>query len=272
MSEMSDYLENTLLNHVLGATAYTAAATLYLALSTATITDSTTGTTITEPSGNNYSRKAVTNNATNFPAASSGSKSLNVTQTFATPSGTWGTITDIAVIDASTLGNSITYTPLTASKVVNSGNTVEVASAGLTIAFNSTNISTYLANKLLDLVFSQAAFTPPATVYMALCTAGPTAASTGSTITEPSGNNYSRLSITNNTTNFPNASGGSKSNGAAFTFATPSGSWGTITHYALCDASSAGNVLFFGALTASETPASGDTVRFATSAYTYSFL
>lgn len=273
MAEMSNYLEDELLDHVLSAATYTAPATVYLALSTATITDTTTGTTITEHSGDNYSRKSVTNNATNWPAASSASKSLGVTQTFATPSGSWGTITDMAIIDAASNGNILLYTALTASKAVASGNTVEFTSSNITAAFNSTNISTYLANELLDHVLSAAAYTAPATVYMALCTASVAASDTGSTITEVAGGvNYSRLAITNNATNFPASSGGSKSNGATWTFATPSGSWGTITHWALCDASSAGNVLFFGALGASAAPGNGDTVRFQTSAFTFSFL
>lgn len=272
MAELSNYAEDELLDHVLGGADYTAPGTLYLALSTATITDSTTGTTITEPSGNNYSRKSVTNNSTNFPAASGGSKSLNVTQAFATPSGSWGTITDMAVIDAASTGNILTFTVLSASKTINSGNTVEFASGNLTFAFDSTNISTYLANELLDHVFSAAAYTRPATVYMALCTAAPTAASTGSTITEPSGNNYARASITNNATNFPASSGGAKSNGAAITFNVPSGSWSTVTHWALCDAASGGNVLFFGALGANENPGNGDTVRFQIGDFDFSFL
>jgi hypothetical protein len=68
----TNFLEDELLDHVFGASAYTAPVTLYFLASTTTISDDGTGAT--EPVGNNYSRTPVTNNLTNFPAASSGAK------------------------------------------------------------------------------------------------------------------------------------------------------------------------------------------------------
>jgi hypothetical protein len=62
-----------------------------------------------EVSGDNYSRKSVTNNTTNFPNAVAGVKNLHVAQTFATPSGNWGEIDQVGVFDASSAGNLITY-------------------------------------------------------------------------------------------------------------------------------------------------------------------
>ena len=47
------------------------------------------------------------------------------------------------------------------------------------------------------------------------------------------------------------------------TFPTASASWGTVTHFAVWDASTSGNMLFHGALTASKTIDSGDTASFA---------
>lgn len=80
----SNYLENALLDHALGGGNYTRPATVYIALFTVAPSDAGGGT---EVSGNNYSRAAVTNDATNFPAASGGAKSNGVAITFATPSG-----------------------------------------------------------------------------------------------------------------------------------------------------------------------------------------
>lgn len=128
------------------------------------------------------------------------------------------------------------------------------------------SFSDYLENKVLDHVFGGGDYTRAATLYIALLTATPTDASTGSTITEPSGGSYARVSVTNNATNFPAASGGSKSNGTTITFTTASASWGTVTHVGILDASSAGNLLAWGALTASKTVDSGDTVSFASTA------
>jgi hypothetical protein len=107
------------------------------------------------------------------------------------------------------------------------------------------SFSDYLENAVLNGVLGGADFTRPATVYVALFTAAPSDAGGG---TEVSGNNYSRTAITNNATNWPAASAGSKSNGTVITCPTPSGSWGTITHWGLFDASSSGNLLIWGEL------------------------
>lgn len=121
--------------------------------------------------------------------------------------------------------------------------------------------SDYLENKVLDHIFGNTAYSVPATVYVALYTAAPNDAGGG---TEVSGNGYSRAAVTNNTTNWPNASSGSKSNGTAIQFSAASGgSWGTVTHFSLFDAASAGNMLYHGALTSSKTINDGDQAQFA---------
>lgn len=123
-------------------------------------------------------------------------------------------------------------------------------------------MSDYLENKVLDHVLGNTAYTAPATTYLGLWTVTLSDTSTGSTEGEVSGGSYARASVTNNTTNWPNASAGSKNNGADITFTTATGSWGTITYAAICDASTAGNILYWFDLTASKTVASGDTVKF----------
>lgn len=122
------------------------------------------------------------------------------------------------------------------------------------------SFSDYLENELLDHVFGGADFTRPATVYIALSTTTP--ADDGSNFTEPSGNNYSRPAVTNNVTNFPAASGGSKSNGTEIAFPQASGSWGTVTHFAVFDAISGGNQLGSGALTTPKAVGANDTPKF----------
>lgn len=77
-----------------------------------------------------------------------------------------------------------------------------------------------------------------------------------------SGGSYVRLSITNNSTNFPAASGGAKTNGVDFTFVTATGSWGTIVAWGLFDASTSGNLLYWGDVTPNKAIASGDTAKF----------
>ncbi len=105
MGSKSDYLENALLDHVLGGGDYTRPATVYVGLWTAALDDTSDGSTAGEVSGGSYARVAVTNNATNWPAAASGAKSNGTAITFPQATADWGTVTYFAILDAATAGN-----------------------------------------------------------------------------------------------------------------------------------------------------------------------
>jgi len=121
------------------------------------------------------------------------------------------------------------------------------------------SFSNFLENELLDHVFGNAAYTAPATLYVALFTATPSDAGGG---TEVSGGSYARVAVTNNATNFPAASAGVKSNGTAITFPMATASWGTVAAFGIFDAVTAGNLLAWGALSASRAVANLDIVYF----------
>lgn len=134
LGSFSDYAENKILDQVFGATAWTAPVTLYLALFTAAPSDSGGGTEVT---GGSYARKAVTNNSTNFPNASSGSKALGVDQTFVTPTADWGTVTHVGIFDASSSGNLVAWGALAVSKNVQNGDTFTLpATTGIVITLD----------------------------------------------------------------------------------------------------------------------------------------
>lgn len=100
----------------------------------------------------------------------------------------------------------------------------------------------YLEAKVLDHVFGKtSAYTAPTNLYYALYTTLPD--DTGSNGVEVSGGSYARVSVTNNATNFPNATAGNKANGNLITFAAPTANWGTVVGFGLCDASSGTNIL-----------------------------
>lgn len=122
------------------------------------------------------------------------------------------------------------------------------------------SFSDYLEDELLDHVFGNAAYSAPATLYVALYTAAPSDSGGG---TEVTGGSYARASVTNNATNFPASSGGAKANGTAITFTQASASWGTVAAFGIFDASSGGNLLAWADLTASKAVDSGDTASFA---------
>ena len=115
----------------------------------------------------------------------------------------------------------------------------------------------YCENKVLDHINGKSSFTMP-TAYVALFTAAPSDAGGG---TEVSGGSYARVATSGAT--WSAAASGAASNAAAISFPTATASWGTVTHYALFDAASSGNMLRWAALTASKAIGSGDTASFA---------
>lgn len=124
-------------------------------------------------------------------------------------------------------------------------------------------MSNYLETALVNAVLRNTSYTSPTTVYVGLFTSDPTDAGSG---TEVSGGSYVRKAMT-----FGAPSNGATSNSSAVEFDQATASWGTITHFGLFDASSSGNLLLHGALTASKTIDSGDVFKFATSALTATF-
>ena len=125
MAEMSNYLENALINVTLRATTYTAPTTVYVALFTTDPTDAGTGT---ELSGSAYTRKSAT-----FGAPSNGASVTTADITFDQATGSWGTVGWIGIYDASTAGNLLYHTPLTTSKTIDTGDIFKIASGSLSV-------------------------------------------------------------------------------------------------------------------------------------------
>lgn len=109
------------------------------------------------------------------------------------------------------------------------------------------SFSDYWENAILDATFGDpdVTITPP--VYLALCTTVPTDASTGSTIVEASYTGYARKSIA--AADMSAAASGSKTNSNAITFAACTAGTSTVIGWAICDASTVGNVLVWGTCT-----------------------
>ena len=125
MAEMSNYLENALINVTLRATSYTAPTTVYLALYTTDPTDADTGT---ECSGTAYARQSIT-----FGAPSNGVSTNSAVIDFPQAGSAWGTITHIGIRDALTTGNLLYHSPLDTSKTIATGDVFRVASGSLSV-------------------------------------------------------------------------------------------------------------------------------------------
>jgi hypothetical protein len=125
MAEMSNYLENALINGTLRATSYTAPTTVYVALYTSDPTDADTGT---ECSGTSYVRQSVT-----FGAPSNGVSTNSAAVEFPQAGGSWGTISFIGLRDASTAGNLLYHTALDTSKTIATGDVFRIAIGSLSV-------------------------------------------------------------------------------------------------------------------------------------------
>jgi hypothetical protein len=125
MAEMSNYLENALINATLRNTSYTSPTTVYLGLYTSDPTDADSGTEVT---GNAYARQAIT-----FGAPSNGVTTNTAAIEFPQATGSWGTVTHIGIEDALTGGNLLYHSPLDASKTIETGDVFRVAIGSLSV-------------------------------------------------------------------------------------------------------------------------------------------
>ena len=128
MSAATNFLENKVLDHVLGEGVrnYTSPAVLTVGLFSTNPGETGAGTEII---GNAYARTGVT-----FGAASNGAASNSANVTFPTASGgNWGSVTHAGVFDGTDM---IFYGALTVAKTVTDGDTFQINSGQLTITLD----------------------------------------------------------------------------------------------------------------------------------------
>lgn len=128
------------------------------------------------------------------------------------------------------------------------------------------SFSNYTENRTLDFWFKANSLTStaPSTVYVGLCTSTQSAGDTLADLEantqddEPVGNGYARQSVT-----FSAAANGSISTNQTITFTASGGAFGTITHVAVFDSLTSGQVLAAGSLTSSKVISDGDSLQIA---------
>ncbi len=117
-------------------------------------------------------------------------------------------------------------------------------------------LSDYSEKALLDWLMGGATPTRPSARYIALFTAAPADSGGG---TEVTGSGYARQSTVFEAASSP---GGTTQNSGAASFTAAGGNWGAVTHMAILDAVTAGNMLWHGAMTTSRIVNDGDTLTF----------
>jgi len=115
--------------------------------------------------------------------------------------------------------------------------------------------SDYLEDKVLDHTLGNAVYSQPATLYLGLWTAD-NGLEAGTLTGEVSGGSYARETVT-----FGNSASGTAATDATVTFTTATANWGTITHVAVMDAATAGNVLYHGNVSSAKLIESADTFQ-----------
>jgi hypothetical protein len=128
MAELSNYLENKLLDHVLRNVSYTSPTTVYVGLFTADPTDAGTGT---EVSGGSYARQILS-----VTTATDGIVTSSADVTFPQATASWGTVSHIGLLDALSSGNLLMHTPLTTSRAIESGDILKISTGNLTASLD----------------------------------------------------------------------------------------------------------------------------------------
>lgn len=120
------------------------------------------------------------------------------------------------------------------------------------------SLTNFAEAELLDHILGKGSYTAP-TPYLAVYTAAPTDAGGG---TEVTGGNYARVAIAANLAAATGTAPTLVTNSSQISFPTANASWGTVVAFAVLDASTAGNMLWWGDLAASKVVGNGDTLVF----------
>ena len=123
---LTNYLENKLLDHFLGTTSYTMPSPVYVALFTVAPGDAGGGTEVT---GGSYARQTAA-----FTAASSGATSNSANIDFTGMPA--ATTVAIALFDQLTSGNMLVHGTLTTNKQTDAGDTLRIATGDLDISID----------------------------------------------------------------------------------------------------------------------------------------
>jgi hypothetical protein len=272
MSKLTNYAENALADFIRGQ-GLTLPGNWYFSL--ASTADDTGATEVT---GTSYARVGVTRSLTEFSgtqgatttAASTGvSHATRNNSAILWPtagSGGWTAASKLSVWDASTGGNCWFYMDLPSAVTVANGSAYSLAISAVVFELGLTGgLTDYLANKLIDLIWRNQAYTWPSTTYLRLVTTTPTNAIGGVEVT---GGSYARQAVASTlaawsgtqaagSTSASSGSSGRISNNADVAFPTPTANWGTVTHAEMLDAVSGGNRLVWAPVTPPRTVNSG---------------
>jgi len=248
MGEVTTYLSNKVLDHVLGTATYTAPGGLYLGFMSA-VSDGDAGSVTELTVANNYAREAITFGVAG--AVTEKQMKNTVAIQFSCTTSNWATVTHFGVWDASTSGNLLWWGTMT-NFTLEVGKTYTIAVSGLAVGLGD-KFTNYAADEMLDHI-NGSAWTIPTATNLALFSTATSDAGGG---TEVTGTGYARQDV-----NFASAASEATSNTAQIQFSASGADWTTATYAAIYDQST--NMLMHTAIGESWAVGNGETLTIAT--------
>lgn len=257
MSCFSSYSSKKILDHIYAngrAITYVPPATLYLGL----LRDdnglaNNTPAEQDEVQGGAYARKALDGVINYFRPANGFEALLHADVDWATATVDWGTVNHAAVFDAATGGNVLLWSPLTTAKLIETNDIMGILAGDLVASLASVGMSSYSAKKALDHLLANGraqTYTPPTSLYVALFTSsGGLSSNTPGLQTEAAGGAYTRKLLNGSSNYMGPAADFAAALAADINWEIATSNWGQITHLAIMDAETGGNVISYGALT-----------------------
>jgi len=235
MGSLSNYICNALLDHVFNGVFYTPPTDIYVALSSQDPLDDASG--LLEPTGAEYDRRVIT-----FQAPSNHRIIQDQIVVYLQAlSGAWGTMTHYALMDSYTGGQMLAYGSFATPPVVDQYKTLSIPANEIYIDITQ-EISDYLSNSLLDLVFNGVAYSNP-DIWAALTNSEIVETDTGNDLSELGMTDYQRI----NFNDWSTPGNGSITNNTDIDFGVLTGTSEVLEAVALADSSgtNTGNVLIY---------------------------
>ncbi len=276
MSSASDYTEINILAAVLRGTAFPAPSGAYVALFTADPTDAGSGAEVDTANWPAYARQDAAAGAAiatgwSAPADASGKRqSTNAKKlTFGKNLGSDVVVSHFGIMDAASSGNLLYHKALVASKTIGLNDDLSFGIGALKV--DLTGFSNYVMDNVLNTTLRGVAFPLPSAVYVAAFKTDPTPAGTGTEVNTTEWPAYARIdaadggAISTGWTAPADGAGGRKesTNAKQLVYAANDGA-GTVavTHWALFDAVTSGNLLIPDALDTAKDVEVGDELGF----------
>ncbi len=236
---LSKYARDIIINRALRNQAFTPPATIYASLFL-DFDEDEPGDDTTEVAIDGFTRVPIA-----FGAATARTITSSTSVIFPVASEATASITHIGLYDAATDGNLLAWDARSSPGIVPEGEQFVIGSGQVTIGCAG-GLADAQATALLDHLFRAQAYTPATSLYLAALNGYVS----DSSLTEvANSNSYARLGIS-----FPAPTAGRSSNAAPWSFATPSGSWGTVAYAGIYSSGTygGGSLIARGALTNSK--------------------